>query len=104
MTRASLSLPLRTVMEASEPACCDAEQAASVIMPVFSTHNQMYSQRYIRLTAQCTTPVFSATGQALTTCTVHVPQSRNVAPPGDYLLTILDDGVPSEAVFVSIGP
>ena len=83
---------------------CHAEREASVIMPGFSTHNQMYSQRYVRLTTQCTTPVFSATGQALTTCTVHVPQSRNVAPPGDYLLTILDAGVPSEAVFVSIGP
>lgn len=73
-------------------------------MPGFSTHNQMYSQRYVRLTTHCTTPVFSATGQALTTCTAHVPQSRNVTPPGDYLLTILDDGVPSEAVFISIGP
>jgi len=73
-------------------------------MPGFSTHNQMYSQRYVRLTTRCTTPVFSATGQALTTCTVQVPQNRNVVPPGDYLLTILENGVPSEAVFVGIGP
>lgn len=73
-------------------------------MPGFSTHNQMYSQRYVWLTCKCATPVFSVTGQALTTCTVQVPQSRNVVPPGDYLLTILDGGVPSEAVFKGIGP
>ena len=63
-----------------------------------------YSQCCVKLTTQCTTLVFIATGQALTTCTVHVPQSRDVTAPGDYHLTILDAGVPSEAVFVSIGP
>lgn len=73
-------------------------------MPGFSTHNQMYSQRYVRLAARCSLPTFSAFGQALTSCTVQVPDNRNVVPPGDYLLTILDAGVPSEAVFIGIGP
>ena len=64
----------------------------------------MYSQRYVRLPTTCTRPTFSAIGQVVTTCTAQVPQSRNVAPPSDYLLTILDAGVPSEAVFIGIGP
>ena len=74
------------------------------VLAGFSTHNQMYSQRYVRLTTACARPTFSAVGQVVTTCTAQVPQSRNVAPPSDYLLVILDAGVPSEAVFIGIGP
>ena len=47
-------------------------------------------------------PAFSVTNQALTTCTVHLPQSRNVLPPRDYLLVVLDIGVPPEAVLVAL--
>ncbi|CAK0787896.1 hypothetical protein CVIRNUC_011118 [Coccomyxa viridis] len=80
------------------------QQEAAIIFPGFSTHNQMYSQRYVRLPTTCARPTFSAIGQVVTTCTAQVPQSRNMAPPSDYLLTILDAGVPSEAVFIGIGP
>lgn len=34
-------------------------------------------------------PAFSVTDQALTTCTVQLPQSRNVLPPRDYLVFVL---------------
>ena len=73
-------------------------------MPGFSTHNQMYSQRYIKVNACCTVPSVSAKGVITSTCTIKVPGNRNVAPPGDYILTVLDAGVPSQGEFVSIGP
>ena len=82
----------------------DAVYTAAVIMPGFSTHNQIYSQRYVRLTTCCNMSTISANGASSVVCTVSVPSSRNVTPPGDYLLTLLDDGVPSPAVFIGIGP
>ena len=82
----------------------DAVYTAAVIMPGFSTHNQLYSQRYVRLTTCCYMPIISADGAQSAVCTVSVPDSRNVTPPGDYLVTVLSDGVPSPALFVGIGP
>ena len=69
----------------------------------------MSSQRYVMLTATCARPIFSAVGQAVTTCTAQVPppakpRSCNVASPSDYLLTILDLRVLSEAVCIGISP
>ena len=34
---------------------------------------------------------------------VSLPANRNLLPPGYYLLFVLRDGVPSEALFVRIG-
>ena len=81
-----------------------AVYTAAVIMPGFSTHNQLYSQRYVRLTTCCYMSTVSADGAQSAVCTVSVPDSRNVTPPGDYLLTVLNDGVPSPALFIGIGP
>ena len=81
-----------------------AVYTAAVIMPGFSTHNQIYSQRYVRLTTCCYMSTIFASGAQAVVCTVSVPHSRNVTPPGDYLLTLLNDGVPSPASFIGIGP
>ena len=81
-----------------------AVYTAAVVMPGFSTHNQLYSQRYVRLTTCCYISTISANGYQSVVCTVSVPDSRNVTPPGDYLLTVLNNGVPSPALFVGIGP
>ena len=81
-----------------------AVYTAAVIMPGFSTHNQLYSQRYVRLTTCCYMPTISADGAQSVVCTAYVPDSRSVTPPGDYLLTVLSDGVPSPALFIGIGP
>ena len=81
-----------------------AVYTAAVVMPGFATHNQIYSQRYVRLTTCCYTSIISASGAQAAVCTVAVPVSRNVTPPGDYILTLLNDGVPSPGVFIGIGP
>jgi hypothetical protein len=57
------------------------------------THGFDTSQRYLGLT-------FSATGGALN---VQAPANANQAPPGDYMLFIVDtNGVPSVAAFVKV--
>ena len=43
-----------------------------------------------------------ATYIATVTCTAVIPASANVMPPGDYLLTLLDGKVPSQAQWISI--
>ena len=43
-----------------------------------------------------------ATYIATVTCTAVIPASANVTPPGDYLLTLLDGPVPSQAQWISI--
>jgi hypothetical protein len=45
------------------------------------------------------------TGSSLTTVDAVAPPDGNVAPPGPYLLFLLDrDRIPSEAVWIQIGP
>jgi galactose oxidase len=57
------------------------------------THGFDSNQRYLALT-------FSATGGALN---VQAPANANQAPPGDYMLFIVDtNGVPSVAAFVKV--
>ncbi len=56
------------------------------------THSRNFSQRYVAMSF--------TTGFDL----LHVtaPTDPNIAPPGYYMLFILDDGVPSEAAFVRL--
>ena len=46
---------------------------------------------------------FPVVWQAVVQCVATIPASPTVTPPGDYLLTLLDSSVPSEAVWISIG-
>jgi hypothetical protein len=63
------------------------------IRPGASTHSRNMSQRYVALAFTPGTGRLEATA----------PSNGNAAPPGYYLLFIVDnDGVPSEAVFVLV--
>lgn len=87
---------------------CRAAQNVAVINPGFSTHSQMMSQRYVFLDCSCPPPVAQMDNAsafvAMVTCTCTIPLNYAVTPVGDYLLTLLDGGVPSEAEWISIGP
>ena len=77
-------------------------------MPGFSTHGQMMSQRYVFLACSCPAPVAQMVSAssfiAMVTCTCTIPSNYAVTPVGDYLITLLDGGVPSQAQWISIGP
>src|SRR5205085_9280462 len=71
----------------------DAARVASVALVRNSavTHSDNMNQRFLPLT-------FSATAGVLT---VQAPPDANTAPPGDYMLFVVDtNGVPSVAPFV----
>ena len=83
-----------------------AAQKVAVISPGFSTHSQQMSQRYLFLSCTCPTPVAQMVANsayvAVVTCACKIPDNFAVAPIGDYLITLLDGGVPSEAQWISI--
>ena len=84
-----------------------AEQKVGVINPGFSTHGQMMSQRYVFLACTCPMPTArTAAGGfvAVVTCSCTIPSNYAVVPVGDYMITLLDGGVPSQAQWISIGP
>jgi plastocyanin len=74
----------------------DAARVDSVVLlrPASLTHHTDGGQRYIKM------PIVSRTATRLTT---RVPANGNIAPPGFYMLFIVDaDGVPSVAKFLRI--
>ena len=83
-----------------------AAQSVAIINPGFSTHGLMMSQRYVFLACSCPPPTAQlASGSsymAMVTCTCTIPSNYAVAPAGDYLLTLLDGGVPAPAQWISI--
>jgi Domain of unknown function (DUF1929)/Glyoxal oxidase N-terminus len=73
-----------------------AATRAVLMAPGATTHAVDMNQRYVRLTV---------TGQAADRLTVTAPPSVNVAPPGYYMLFVLDaDGTPSCAAFLRVVP
>ncbi|MGB0867183.1 MAG: galactose oxidase-like domain-containing protein, partial [Granulosicoccaceae bacterium] len=65
-----------------------------LLKPGSTTHSHNQDQRYISLD-------FTRSGS---TVTAVAPATRNLAPPGHYMLFALDqNGVPSEAAFVLVG-
>jgi plastocyanin len=75
----------------------DASDIASVclIAPGAVTHHTDSHQRYIKIGFSSVSP---------TEISVDIPTSADVAPPGCYMLFILDSsGAPSEAHFIQIG-
>jgi len=59
------------------------------------THSVDMDQRYVPLTFTAGSGVLTATG----------PANQNIAPPGPYMLFVVDaDGVPSEAKMVTVPP
>jgi hypothetical protein len=76
----------------------DARRVASVALlrPCAVTHHTDAGQRYIKL------PV---TGHTATQLTVTAPPITTVAPPGFYMLFIIDaNGIPSEAAWIRLTP
>lgn len=75
----------------------DSSQIDSVVLirPASITHHTDAGQRYIRI------PILSRTAGRLT---VSAPANGNIAPPGYYMLFIVDtNGIPSIARFIRIG-
>ncbi len=83
-----------------EPFLVETLEAANIASVVFirpsaTTHSVNMEQRYVLLSF---TQVDSATLE------VTAPLESNIAPPGYYMLFILDgNSIPSEALFVSLG-
>jgi hypothetical protein len=66
----------------------------ALIRPACVTHHTDAGQRYIKI------PLLSRTASRLT---VQAPANGSIAPPGYYMLFIVDgDGLPSIATFVRI--
>lgn len=73
----------------------DRVQKAALLRPGAATHSFNMDQRHVGLR------ILGKTGTQLT---LEAPPSANIAPPGHYLLFIVDDkGVPSVAPFVAVG-
>lgn len=70
-----------------------AVDEAALVRPSAMTHSVNTSQRYVGL------PIESRTGDAIT---VRIPDNPHLLPPGYYMLFLVSDGVPSEAVFVRV--
>ena len=65
-----------------------------LLRPCAVTHHTDAGQRYIKLPIPSRDP---------SRVTVQAPADGNVAPPGPYMLFVLDaEGVPSGAVFVHV--
>jgi hypothetical protein len=65
-----------------------------LVAPISVTHHTDAGQRYIKL------PINSRTATTLETT---APANGNIAPPGFYMLFVVNNqGVPSEARFVAI--
>lgn len=66
----------------------------SLVHPGFHTHGQAMGQRMISLgfTATANSFAFNITG----------PRDASVMPPGQYMLFVLSDGIPSTAVWVNL--
>ena len=101
-----LSLGTRPVISTAPPAATygsvfvvETSQAANInsvvlIAPISVTHHTDAGQRYIKL------PIRSRTA---TTIETEAPASGNIAPPGFYMLFVVNNqGVPSEVKFVAI--
>ncbi len=74
----------------------DAQDIASIVLirPAAVTHSVNTDQRYVELEFEAGTDLV----------TVQAPPSANLAPPGYYMLFIVNsDGVPSEAMFIQLG-
>ncbi|KAM3319201.1 WSC domain-containing protein ARB-like [Capsicum chacoense] len=70
--------------------------AFSAYAPPFTTHSQSMNQRLLRL--RCTRIISDANGWW--NATVEAPPSANVAPSGFYLLSVVNEGIPSISEWV----
>ncbi|TYJ05979.1 hypothetical protein E1A91_A12G201200v1 [Gossypium mustelinum] len=72
----------------------------SVYAPPFTTHSISMNQRLLKLRCRHTT----RDGGGLMSAVLEAPSSPNVAPPGYYLLTVVNNGIPSLSQWVRFIP
>lgn len=70
--------------------------AFSAYAPPFTTHSQPMNKRLLIL--KCTRIISDANGWW--NATVEAPPSANVAPSGFYLLSVVNEGIPSISEWV----
>ena len=68
-------------------------ESVSLLAPIAVTHQTDPAQRYIKL------PILARNNGSITTRT---PAHGNIAPPGDYMLFVVQDGIPSVGRFMRI--
>ncbi|GLJ15874.1 hypothetical protein SUGI_0262090 [Cryptomeria japonica] len=71
--------------------------SVSLIAPSFTTHSYSMNQRMLKLSISQFV-IFPFSCQV----TVATPPSKNLAPPGYYLLFVLYKGIPSSAIWVQL--
>jgi len=82
-----------------------AISAAVLVRPGSDTHAFDMEQRLIGLCGPTPQPVCSGPGGVNSTINLTTPPNGNIAPPGFYMLFLLDSaGVPSKAAFVQLTP
>ncbi len=93
ISNAPFSITYASIFVIETPQATDINSVV-LIAPIAVTHHTDAGQRYIKL------PVHSHTA---TTIEIEAPAHGNIAPPGYYMLFIVNNqGVPSEARFVLI--
>ncbi|XP_023767157.1 aldehyde oxidase GLOX [Lactuca sativa] len=73
--------------------------SVTMVAPPFNTHSFSMSQRLLILDTGNTTV---AVGESHYEVSVITPGSVNVAPPGNYILFVVYQGIPSEGIWVCI--
>ncbi|XP_057836457.1 aldehyde oxidase GLOX-like [Cryptomeria japonica] len=68
--------------------------------PSFTTHTNSMNQRLLSLAAKTSTIVSNGTGNVVYSSTVTAPPSAVAAPPGYYMLFVVNNGIPSVARWV----
>jgi hypothetical protein len=68
-------------------------ESIALLSPIAVTHQTDPSQRYIKL------PILSRTANSITT---RAPASGNIAPPGHYMLFVVQNGIPSVGKFIQL--
>jgi hypothetical protein len=93
ISNAPLAVTYASAFVIETPQAADIN-AVVLIAPISVTHHTDAGQRYIKL------PIGSRTASTIET---QAPAHGNIAPPGSYMLFVVDNqGVPSEARFVAI--
>lgn len=81
---------------------CEGGAGVTMVMPSFTTHSFAMNQRLLVLQAGNATVVEGAGPSAVYEVEAVVPQSPSIAPPGYYLVFVVNGKVPSEGVWVRL--
>jgi len=68
--------------------------------PPFSTHTMSMNQRMLSLAAATAMDIVKGEANSTYSVSINAPPSSVVAPPGYYLLTVVNEDIPSEAEWI----